>query len=134
MRLALWVSPLAPFYRSGKGYARRKRAGAYASGARYYGSMSILEEAPPLPPFPVKAETVAWLRERLASGSQRIAPLIAEWCGGQRVQSKGGVVWEGGRDGAGGRWISELMEARAVLGVEACLVHLQETYWERRQV
>ena len=83
--------------------------------------MSTLEEAPPPPSFPVKSETVAWLRERLSAGSRRIAPLIAEWCGGQKVQSKGGVVWEGGRDGANGRWISELMEARAVLGVEVCL-------------
>ena len=83
--------------------------------------MSIPEEAPPSPSFPVKSETVAWLRERLSVGPQRIAPLLVEWCGGQRAQSKGGAVWEGGRDGANGRWISELMEARAVLGVEACL-------------
>jgi len=67
----------------------------------------------------VKAETVAWLQERLASGSYRIAPLIAEWCGGQKAQSKGGLVWEGGRDGANGRWIGELMQARAVLGLDA---------------
>jgi hypothetical protein len=83
--------------------------------------MSTPEDAPPIPSFPVKSETVAWLRERLSAGSQRIAPLIAEWCGGQKVQSKGGAVREGGRDGAGGRWISELMEARAVLGLEAHL-------------
>ena len=83
--------------------------------------MSLPEEAPPIPSFPVKSETVAWLRERLSAGSLRIAPLIAEWCGGQRAQSKGGAVWEGGRDGVNGRWVSELMEARAVLGLEAHL-------------
>jgi hypothetical protein len=83
--------------------------------------MSTPEEAPPIPSFPVKSETVAWLRERLSAGSLRIAPLIAEWCGGQKVQSRGGAVWEGGRDGANSRWISELMEARAVLGLEAHL-------------
>ena len=82
--------------------------------------MDRSEETAP-PPLPVKAETVAWLKVRLSAGPQRVAPLVAEWCGGHQAQSKGSVVWEGGRDGAGGRWISELMEARAVLGVEACL-------------
>src|SRR5215510_9001583 len=78
-------------------------------------------QATPSPPLPVKAETVAWLRERLSAGPQRIASLVAKWCGGQQAQSKGGIVWEGGRDGANGRFIAELMAARYVLGVTALL-------------
>jgi hypothetical protein len=73
-------------------------------------------------PVPVRAETISWLKERLSAGSQRIAALTAEWCGGQQVkQPKGGVAWEGGRDGTNSRWLAELMQARGVLGVEAYL-------------
>jgi hypothetical protein len=72
-------------------------------------------------PLSVQTETIAWLRERLLPGPQRIASLLAEWCGGQRAQTKGGAVWESGRDGTNGRWISELMSARVVLGVVACI-------------
>jgi hypothetical protein len=82
--------------------------------------MDRSEETAP-PPLPVKAETVTWLKVRLSAGPQRIASLIAEWCGGQQVQSKGSVVWEGGRDGANGRFIADLMAARHVLGVVALL-------------
>src|SRR5262249_34669533 len=81
--------------------------------------MDKSEEA--LPSLPVKAETVAWFRERLSAGPQRIASLVAEWCGGQQAQSRGNVVWEGGRDGNNGRFIAELMAARYVLGVAALL-------------
>jgi hypothetical protein len=81
--------------------------------------MDRSEEA--LPPLPVKAETVTWLRERLSAGPQRIASLVAEWCGGHQAQSKGSVVWEGGRDSANGRFIAELLAARYVLGVVALL-------------
>jgi hypothetical protein len=81
--------------------------------------MDKSEEA--LPPLPVKAETVTWLKVRLSAGPQRVASLVAEWCGGQQAQSKGSVVWEGGRDGANGRFIAELMAARYVLGVVALL-------------
>jgi hypothetical protein len=95
--------------------------GAYSGVASYDGGMSTPEETPPLPPILVKSETVAWLKARLSAGSHRIAPLVAEWCGGQKMQAKGSVVWEGGRDGANGRWISELMQARAMLGLEAHL-------------
>jgi len=71
--------------------------------------------------LPVKAETVAWLKVRLSSGPQRIASLIAEWCGEQQTPAKGIVVWEGGRDGTNGRFLAELMAARYVLGVVAFL-------------
>ena len=83
--------------------------------------MDKSEETPSPHLLTVKAETVAWLRERLSSGPQRIASLVAEWCGGQKVQAKGGVVWEGGRDGANSRFIADLMAARHVLGVAALL-------------
>jgi hypothetical protein len=72
-------------------------------------------------PLLVKAETVAWLRERLSAGPQRIASLVAEWCGGQQAQAKGDVVWEGGRDGTNGRFLAELMGARHMLGAVALL-------------
>jgi len=72
-----------------------------------------------LPPLPVKAETITWLKERLSAGPQRIASLVAEWCGGQQTQSKGTIVWEGGRDGTNGRLLAEMMAARYVLGVVA---------------
>ena len=84
--------------------------------------MDKTEDASSSPPLQIKAETIIWLRERLASGSQRIAPLIAEWCGGQLIrQPKGALVWEGGRDGMNGRWLVELMQAKGVLGAEAYL-------------
>ena len=79
------------------------------------------EEASFPSPLPVKAETVAWLKVRLLAGPQRIAALVAEWCGGQQAQSKGSVGWEGGRDGTNGRFLAELMAARYVLGVVALL-------------
>jgi hypothetical protein len=79
-------------------------------------------EDTPAPSFPVRSETIAWLRERLSSGSQRIAALTAEWCGGTLVKQRDGTLtWEGGRDGTNGRWLSELLQARESLGVKAYL-------------
>jgi hypothetical protein len=86
-----------------------------------------MEETPSLP---VRSETITWLKERLSSGSRDIAALVAEWCGGQQVhRPKGGLVWEGGRDGTGGRFISELMQARVVLGVQAYLDNNERYCW-----
>jgi hypothetical protein len=84
--------------------------------------MDKTEDASSSPALQVKAETIAWLKERLSAGPQRIASLIAEWCGGQLTQQpKGALIWEGGRDGMNGRWLVELMQARGVLGAVAYL-------------
>ena len=79
-------------------------------------------------------EAVAWLRSKLADGPQHIAPLIAEWCGGEEVRQRDGTLrWEGGRDGTNERWIDELMQARWMLGVEVYIGEDERCWWQLPQ-
>ena len=79
-------------------------------------------------------EAVTWLREKLTDGPRHIAPLIAEWCGGEEVRQRDGTLrWEGGRDGTNERWIDDLMQARWTLGVEAYEGEDERFWWRLHQ-
>jgi hypothetical protein len=53
----------------------------------------------------------------LETGPKRIAELCAEWGGGKQQQLRNGQVrWCGGRDGDGGHTITQLCEARDLIG------------------
>src|SRR5262245_44271747 len=62
---------------------------------------------------------VAWLRQHLAAGPQRIAPLLAEWLGTVDTPT--------------GRNLDDLMDARFVLGISAHLGTDNRMWWRLPQ-
>jgi hypothetical protein len=71
---------------------------------------------------------VAWLKARLTS-PQRVADVIAEWCGGKRCMQKNGARrWEGGQHHADEKIVT-LNRATRLLRVEVKLGQDDRFWW-----